>query len=463
MAEFWGMQTEHVEQHGELHVSSADLLEELGQRTSKSADAVTWIGPDADAFRDQVRNVVAELSAWNDRCRDLRTALREDVSQQESASSPDGSAGGSAAGGAMGALLGGGSIGAVVGGLVGAAGDTVLGGGAVSSIGPRLGEKLGTSDNPDDDIAPLTADDVTRPEKATDPSSIGEMLDNLDDVAKAQDENSSSIRIQQIEGADGQTRYIVYVPGSHGATQNVLGGPDATGNPNDWNQNPGALRGDETDSSQSIIAAMNAAGIPHGADVSLVGHSQGGIAANNLAADPSVNGASDGWNISNVVSVGSPVENADVPGSTATINFAHEGGGGDTYHPGLAAIGLPMNPNSKQGNVVGDVVPGLDGNPHIFGSSPAHRHEVDLAAPTNNPATNHDIGEYQKSINSATGQQRTTIEAVETNPSMSQILKDGRVVDTVDVSVSRADGTYGDQRPISEYYSPFNNPTPGIG
>ncbi|MGP9539755.1 hypothetical protein ACT3SP_17270 [Brachybacterium sp. AOP43-C2-M15] len=354
-------------------------------------------------------------------------------------------AGGFPMSGVAGAFPGGSAgIGAILGGLTGTADGIALGVGVESSLGPRLGEELGVHDDPADDIGPIESGDVSRPDDAKDPNNIDELLENLDDVGKAHEKDAATVRVQEVVGEDGRSRYIVYVPGSTGPMGNATG-PDANGNPMDWNQNPGALEGRETDSSQAVIAAMKSAGVPPGADVALVGHSQGGIVANNLAADPSINGAPDGWNITNVVSAGSPVENADVPSSTTTLNLAHV-------------------PNSEEGpsspwladssrffrTPVGDIVPGLDNNPHIVEGTPPNRHEVGLPAPTNDPLKNHSVSNYRESVQGANGEAAETIRAMENDPAMRNYLGDGRVADTVDVSVGREDGTYGEPRSTPE-------------
>ncbi|GAA1485902.1 hypothetical protein [Brachybacterium fresconis] len=460
MSGFLGMETEEVHGHAELLTSRARRLESLETELMGSVAAVAWVGSDADAFRDQASSVMQQFAEWTRRCDTSAADLVDHVAQQDRASGADGGAGGLIAGGVASMLAGGAISGAIAFGGT----PTTAGGPLLSSIGPRLGAALGSHDDPGDDIAPITADDISRPGGATDPSTIAEMMDNLRAAGEAQKEDSTSIRVQQVLGDDGQTRYIVYVPGSHGAMENIIG-PDATGNPMDWNQNPGALGGQETDSSQAVIAAMESAGIPHGADVSLVAHSQGGIVANNLAADPSVNGAPDGWNFGNVVSVGSPVELADVPASTRTVNFAHEPVLDAPSSPVLADIGAPL----RGDHPVGDVVPTLDGDPHDATGTASHRDEIGLPAPTSNPGENHGVQNYQDSINDATGQTGNIIKDIETGPSMRQYLEDGRVVDTVDVSVSREDGTYGDQKTIPEiltdrgkFGQPYTLPGPGI-
>lgn len=454
MSGFWGMETMQVSQQVERMVDGGARIADVGPRLQGLIESVAWRGPDADAFREESAAVMRLLDEWSDSCATAASGLQDELAQQDQASSPaeaaDGfpmgvAAGGFPMGGVGDSFLGGSAtIGALLGGLSGTADGSAFGTGVEASLGPRLGEKLGVHDDPADDIGAIESGDVSRPENAKDPSRIDELLDNLDQVGKAQEKDATTVRVQEVVGDDGQSRYIVYVPGSTGPMKNLIG-PDANGNPMDWNQNPGALDGHETDSSQAVIAAMKSAGVPPGADVALVGHSQGGIVANNLAADPEVNGAPDGWNITNVISAGSPVENADVPPSTTTLNLDHvPARENDPGSPWLADSSRVFR------TPIGDMVPGLDKDPHAFGDTPSNRHEVDLPAPTNDPLKNHSVPNYRESVQGANGEAAETIRAMENDPTMRQYLGDGRVADTVDVSVSRADGTYENPRSLPE-------------
>ena len=433
MTGFWGMETEQVSVHSERMLDGAAEIDDLCTMLMRQIASVAWVGPDADSFRHEAAEVMGRLGTWTDMCSAAAAQLIADVDQQDSASTPDGAGGGFAAG-AMAAVDG-----AYVGAALGAgAGTAAFTGVALDDRASRLGDALGFHDDPTDDIAVLDAKSVTRPDDATDPSSIADLLKNLDAAGKAQGDDATSIRIQEVVGADGETRYIVYVPGSYGSPGHLVG-PDRGGNPMDWNQNPGAYLGHETDSSQAVIAAMKAAGIPPGSDVAMVGHSQGGIVASNLAANPSVNGGPDGWNFTDLVTVGSPVENADVPPGTSTINLAHEPAR-PNLPPGIADISGPFRASHGPGSF--DAVPGLDRDPHARGDIPAHRHEVGLPAPTGDPLENHSVARYHDSVEGANGKAGNRIAAFEDGSTMRTYFQDSRVRDTVDVSVSREPGTF---------------------
>lgn len=176
------------------------------------------------------------------------------------------------------------------------------------------------------------------------------------------------IGIQEVRSADGsEPSYIVQVPPTEG---DIGAFPDAYGgqaNSRDWASNLRLVAGQDTAATQDVRAALEAAGVPAGANVMLVGHSQGGIVANNLAADPAFNnadGSPGSYNVTHTFSVGSPVQTTiPAQGSTESVNVSHEGG----LHPGPS--------------VSGDPIPGLDlGGAQVDGGSlgAPNRHEVSL-------------------------------------------------------------------------------------
>ena len=100
--------------------------------------------------------------------------------------------------------------------------------------------------------------------------------------------------------------------------------------PQDMTTNLQGVAGMSSDQLDAIKEAMNAAGIAPGEAVEFAGHSQGGIMAAQMAADPSVRAR---YNVVSVVTAGSP---------TATI----------------APSDVPVLSYENSG----DIVPGLDGN-----------------------------------------------------------------------------------------------------
>src|SRR5699024_10123338 len=122
---------------------------------------------------------------------------------------------------------------------------------------------------------------------------------------------------------------VMDVPGAYGAQ----------GNSRDWGSNLRLVSGQHPAAMDDVRAAVEAAGVPPGADVMIVGHSQGGIVANQLSADPTFNSASGQpgtYDVTHILSVGSPVQTV-VPAqlSTQSVNVNHAntigtgGAGGD--------------------------------------------------------------------------------------------------------------------------------------
>lgn len=415
MSSFQGMDDESVGEQVERMSTASERIAELAEGLRDRALTAAWVGPDADAFRDGTTGTVDRLLGWAQDCRSRAGDLRKEIGEQDRASSPDGLTG------TLGGLL------------ADAAGrrDAVL---LAATQPPGLADGLVEHDDPDDDIAPITPEDITRPGDAdlVDPTSVHDIVQNLQAVDAAQTDDATSIRIQQIVGDDGVPRYIVYVPGSFGDPGNLWNPSDTHGNPMDWNQNAGALLGGETDSSQAVQAAMEAAGIPYGADVVLAGHSQGGIVTTNLAASSEFNGGAQGYHVTDVVTFGSPVENKTLPEGTHSINFSNVGGGGwgEPYRPG-DPVSLLDEPFMEQ---------------YASPLAPQSSHqEVSLEAPrpgNGDAMANHAIGAYAESLQNPSEHAQGIISDYETSPSMGAILAGGQEQDTIDASVSRAPGTY---------------------
>ncbi|WP_193104157.1 WXG100 family type VII secretion target [Brachybacterium sp. FME24] len=180
---------------------------------------------------------------------------------------------------------------------------------------------------------------------------------------------NGQIGIQEVRGAEGaEPVYIVQVPPTEGA--DVLSGSDAyggQGNSRDWGSNLRLVAGQHPAAMDDVRAAMAAAEVPAGSNVMIVGHSQGGIVANHLAADPSFNSSSGGpgtFDVTHTFSVGSPVQTV-VPaqGSTHSVNVNHE-------------VGIDTG-----GGISGDLIAGLDlGGAQVDGGTlgAPNRHEVAL-------------------------------------------------------------------------------------
>jgi hypothetical protein len=147
------------------------------------------------------------------------------------------------------------------------------------------------------------------------------------------------VRVDEVRGPDGQVAWVVHVPG----TQEWDG--DGRGSPMDMTANVALVAGADTAVAAGVVQAMTRAGVRPGEPVALVGHSQGGMTAMHVAADPRVRQVAT---VTHVVTAGSPVA-------------------GDTPPPGVQVLALE-HPE--------DLVPRLDGRDH-----PDHPDVVTVPAP----------------------------------------------------------------------------------
>jgi hypothetical protein len=122
------------------------------------------------------------------------------------------------------------------------------------------------------------------------------------------------IAIEQVRADDGVTRYVVELPGIRS-----LG---ATADPQDLAGAVSAMAFPATAYSRCVAKALDAAGVPRGADVMLVGHSEGGMVAMDLAADPAFNGGRA--RVTDVVAAGSPISAKSAAHGSGTRVFSVE-------------------------------------------------------------------------------------------------------------------------------------------
>lgn len=129
---------------------------------------------------------------------------------------------------------------------------------------------------------------------------------------------NSEVEVIKVLNQQGLPRYIVLIRG----IAELAGGPNSLID---------AIRGSKFGSSAhsaGVLSAMRAAKIPRGAEVMLVGHSQGGITARNLAADKNVNsldGEAGYVRITHVITAGSPTAGKHIPTGTRVLALENDG------------------------------------------------------------------------------------------------------------------------------------------
>lgn len=137
-------------------------------------------------------------------------------------------------------------------------------------------------------------------------------------LAPAGTPEPGGVRLERVTAADGGVAWIVEIPG----TQDWTPLPVAGGTPMDLTTNLRAVAGEPTATADAVVQAMRQAGVGAGEPVLLAGHSQGGLTAAALAADPAVRAEFD---VTHVVTAGSPIDGIDVPGAVRVLSLEHTG------------------------------------------------------------------------------------------------------------------------------------------
>ncbi|OLR90880.1 lipase family protein [Actinokineospora bangkokensis] len=170
------------------------------------------------------------------------------------------------------------------------------------------------------------------------PQNLGDLIDALDyrnNENSATPGQGSNLDVRAVKDANGTiTGYIVDIPGTKVWN---LPGQDG-GNANDFGTNIDAMAGNETVLQKGIEQALRDARVPADAPVMLVGHSQGGIVAARAATDFVNNGT---YNVTHVVTAGSPIGNIPIPGNVQVLSLENSG----DIVPHLDARDNPTPPN----------------------------------------------------------------------------------------------------------------------
>ena len=133
------------------------------------------------------------------------------------------------------------------------------------------------------------------------------------------DEGASQIRIEHYESG-----YVVYLSGT------IDAGVEPTNEPWDMTSNISAIAELDSGSYNAAVQAMREAGITAEDNVIVVGHSQGGLVAAQLAA-------SGDYRVSDVVTVGAPLHQVDIPEEVNVIAVEHA----EDVIPSLSGVAVP--------------------------------------------------------------------------------------------------------------------------
>ncbi|MFC8923719.1 hypothetical protein [Cellulosimicrobium sp. NPDC057127] len=440
----WGMDVAAVRGLGDSLDRAADELEtardQVGARMTLSFGA----GPDLDAFRARWSSELAPSLARV--CATLRAAagdVRRDADQQDSASG-DGAGGGAGAGGpsAGGGGAGGGgradhgdgpdrlrdrgeelwdASGDALDGVgswwdatsddwlnVGDAAEQLwdaTGGALLDGEWPRTTEVVasqirtlgafggalwttvtGDEANLFDDGDPYAGDPRAVPTDAnragTPPLRVPETLDDLTaSVTDAYDAGDGVVRVTTVETADGP-RVVVSVPGTQPWN------PSAGSNPMDLTGNLVTAGGGTSTMTESVELAMRTAGIPDGAQVMLVGHSQGGMTVADLTSDPDFVSR---YGVTHAMTFGSPIDSEHVDPRVSVL---------EVQHATDVVPRLDMEDGLYVPNPVRPALPVLPGLPSFSDQAGPQHTTVTLPnpGPWYDAATNHSHEEYSASI-----------------------------------------------------------------
>lgn len=145
------------------------------------------------------------------------------------------------------------------------------------------------------------------------PDGVGDLMRGIDALYPASGGPPGAVGVTRIESADGAVSWAVLVPG----TQTLAPGGS---NPYDDATNAQAYVGVPTAAMTAVVGALAAAGARPREPVLLAGHSQGGMTAMRLAADPEVRRR---FRITAVVTAGSPVGHMATPPGVSALHLEH--------------------------------------------------------------------------------------------------------------------------------------------
>jgi hypothetical protein len=167
------------------------------------------------------------------------------------------------------------------------------------------------------------------------PRGFGDLMAGLDYRNGIAGEGNDQIDVRVVTHQDGSTAYIVDIPGTK-----VWDAPGQFNpNLNDLGTNTPVLGGDVTAREQAIAEALRRAGASPTDPVMLIGHSQGGMVAAQAAHDTAT--GAFGYNVTHVVTAGSPIAHADVPTNVQVLALENS----HDIVPHLDAADNPDRPN----------------------------------------------------------------------------------------------------------------------
>jgi pimeloyl-ACP methyl ester carboxylesterase len=254
----------------------------------------------------------------------------------------------------------------------------------VEIVAGALGRVVGAVREIEDPTAWAADLTVTPVSYRPDDEPVTGVVDAMELLAAQSPSNGAAqgqVAIQEREHADGSRSWVVAVPGTQG------------GGPINAASNLAVVAGTGSTALGLVARAMTQAGIRPGEPVTMVGHSQGGMVAAQLAADPLLRTK---FTVTTLITAGSPVGNVDLPPWVSALHLEHTPDG----TPGLEAT---PNPDTLNRTTV--LVPTPDGVERVDATSDYPRvHEVDQYVATARALPTHDsVAGFEDALRAALG------------------------------------------------------------
>ncbi len=168
--------------------------------------------------------------------------------------------------------------------------------------------------------------------ETTAPAGLGQLISRVGALEPRNGAEPGSLAVERLVHADGSISWIVEIPG----TQELfdVGGENVFDNLANGQQVQAAMG----DPALAVISAMDALGVGPDEPVLLVGHSQGGLTALALAAQPAFTSM---YSLSAVVTAGTPGGRIDTPSGVQVLHLEHR----EDFVPGLDGAKNPDTPD----------------------------------------------------------------------------------------------------------------------
>ncbi|MGN6413182.1 hypothetical protein [Flexivirga sp.] len=192
------------------------------------------------------------------------------------------------------------------------------------------------------DSKPLQVKQTGRSSRPARQRQLSDIVGEAATTEHQSDSDHSVVHVRRVVGTDGKGAWVVSIPGTTHWDLTSDHGPSSTA------ANLASMAG--TDHTlypaidKAVTAAMREAGVRPGSEpVMMAGHSQGGIVATRLAADPHFR---DKFDVTEVVTAGSPIGRITVPKSVNVLSVEN------IHDPVPRADGVPNPDATNRTNIV---------------------------------------------------------------------------------------------------------------